>query len=181
MPQDRFLRFATHGPFQLKDGTELSFKARIKELVHRFDEDRPGLSKAMGVYVIAVVKDSKLTPWYVGKTRKGFGRRLGEHGSLFRRLAEEANCEIFEIFLLPRMQTKRDQFRKSSGLMPSLEYLETRLIGACLVLNESLINAQKTSNERHLEVPGYIHDRSLKLDKSARQFRKMLRQRSNHE
>jgi hypothetical protein len=180
-----YYRFDTRGPLDFKLGKPSEFKGRVKQL---FPPDKEGedLGSAVGVYIIAVKKKSKLFPWYVGKTDVGFRKRFLSHSSTFQKLAELSGSDDFKIFVIPRITPTKAKFKRGSRKtqskhserpvrgLPSVEALENLLIGACLTVNKDVTNRKKVSLHKEMHVPGFLNDGDVETDSSALALRAML-------
>lgn len=158
--------FGNYGPYKLerKGGVTAD---DLNECLSTVEEEAATLLDAIGVHIFAVksTKNSKLKPWYVGKTDKGFRKRLTTHqrsGTIFGDIAKKAPNGHLYVLLIPRL-TPGNKFRKSAKkTLGSINSLEDALIGSCLQVNPKLANASKTRFFRNLSVPGYLHSGKIK-------------------
>jgi hypothetical protein len=138
----------------------------------------PGLEDAIGVYIITIKHGSSAKPWYVGKTDKGFGKRIRGHADsrkLFAGLAGNAPKGQVELIFLARRSRDGDGFKRpSKNDSPSADALEHLLIGSCFAKNRLLLNVQRKNLYRELRVPGYMNDGKGKPSSSASSLRKLL-------
>jgi hypothetical protein len=170
--------FETYGPFVLNREKNYVFRDDVDDFWDRVEEKVQGLGEAVGVYVIVVRnKTSSSKQWCVGKTDKGFRKRLFQHAGqlkLFAWLHNAAPVGTMEIYFLPRL-TKGKRFRSAAkGTVRSIDRLEELLIGTCYSKNPRLINTQKKSFLKNLRVPGYINGNVGKPSKSASSFGELL-------
>jgi len=171
-----FFRFSTFGPYKLQRHkghvSELALDTLWKEIKVE------GLSEAIGIYIFAIRNsDNSLEPWYVGKTDKGFKKRILQHWKLFALLAEKSPKGDLELFLIPRVSSNRGKFKKPANKkLPSIDDLETMIIGSCFSKNPHVINEKKTSWQKELHVPGYFNDQQTDpKDEAAKELQLMLK------
>jgi hypothetical protein len=172
------INFETFGPFPLKrDGNYVS-PDTLADFWDEISEKIPGLEDAIGIYIVSIRHGAVSKPWYVGKTEKGFRRRLKQHIAgykLFAGLAGIAPKGNVEIYFLARMSSNKTNFKSpSKNEIRSIGKLEELLIGSCLGKNERLLNVQKMSRYRDLYVPGFAKERAGRPTESAIALRKML-------
>ena len=156
MPQ----RYETYGPFSL-NGDNADYIGRpSSDFWEEVENEHPGLSTAIGVYIIAVRQKSGSIPWYVGMTENGFESRLYQHRRTFLAIAQKSGSGNAEIYFIARRKLKQDGFMKAGGTKrPGIGSLETRLIETCLKRNEHLHNDRKIRSLRDTVVPGYMNDK----------------------
>jgi len=170
------MNYATYGPYEIKEWT----REGMTELFSDVDEANPGLSSAVGVYIVATKdKSGVLVPWYVGKTVNGFGKRFYQHlnGDRFRKLFSK-NSSTVRVFLIPRV-TSGAKFKKATKKLKekglrSTNLLEFALIGACLVKNNDLMNSKEVTLHKLFHVPGFWNSSPKNYDGAARQLARML-------
>lgn len=132
--------------------------------------DHSKLKDAIGVYVIGSQNGSTLTPWYVGKTDKGFRRRFEQH--LRQRMPFEAiyrNVPDDDLFVILIARTtsagklklgrKPEALTKTKALR-SIDFLESDLIRACHAKNRALINTSNRVFHDGFSVPGFLGPRA---------------------
>jgi hypothetical protein len=161
--------YETYGPFSLA-GENADHLGRPSSDFWEFVEDRhPGISTAIGVYVIAVRKSkAKSLPWYVGMTERGFEGRLSQHRTTFAKIAIASNGGTQELYLLARRKLQADGFIKvSKNKRPGVHFLERRLVDTCLKRNPELLNGQLVNHLKHTVVPGYLNDRGKRSPAAA--------------
>src|ERR1700722_19101186 len=100
------IKFSTFGPFELPREAGIVNTASLKSLWEHAKPVSKSLSSAIGVYIVAR-RDSKgkLTPWYVGKTDKGFKQRFVQHvvgGKSFVCLSKIPAAGHLQIFFIAR-------------------------------------------------------------------------------
>lgn len=171
--------YETYGPFSLeRDGNKFR-KEALSKLWEDLDADHPGLSGAIGVYVLAVraKKDSALKPWYVGKTdRQSFKKRFNQQLPRFSDVLDYAKYGTPHVFLLARLTPNRKDFKRpTSKVLTSNDELETMLIASCLKQNERLVNAMKVKHAKEIVVPGYMNNAQGKLTGSASELNRMMK------
>ena len=168
--------YETYGPFSL-DGDDSDFLGRpSSDFWEQVEDQYPGLSTAIGVYVIAARdKKGRSVPWYVGMTERGFEGRLAQHRSTFAAIAKKCGECRQEVFFVARRKLVRDGF-VTAGKTPRLGItsLETRLIETCLKRNPSLHNDKKIKSMTDTCVPGYTNDKPGKRSKAASLFNDLV-------
>ena len=166
--------YLTFGPFHLGAEDDLSSLLIADDFWDEIEEKYPGLRAAIGVYIFSVksTKRSSLTPWYVGKTDRGFERRFHQHKTLFSKLLVKTGST--SVFLIPRLKRGSAQFMKQRKKLTSNDVLETVLIERCLELNPMLLNDSKVKYVRGLVVPGFKGAIAGKPKAPAKQLRAML-------
>ena len=141
------------------------------------NEEQPGgkdnyskLKDAIGVYVIGSQNGTTLTPWYVGKTDKGFKNRFQQH--LRQRMPFEAiyrNVPTDDLFVILIARTtsgrklkvarKLEALTKTKALR-SIDFLESDLIRACHAKNRALVNTSNRVFHDGFSVPGFLGPRA---------------------
>jgi hypothetical protein len=134
---------------------------------------------------MAVRTGDKLVPIYVGKTDRGFAKRLHTH-SIFKKIGEHYPDKDVHLFLIARVTPKSGKFItmkrrvtlagerggvKKSTANTELEFL---LIGSCLRANPALLNTQEKSFLDGLQVPGYFGTEAIPTSASEKLFSEML-------
>lgn len=171
--------YETYGPFELeRDGNKFR-KSALAKFWKEVDANDPRLSRAIGVYVLAVrgTKKSALKPWYVGKTDKqGFKSRFNQQLTRFSDVLDYAKYGTPNIFLLTRLTSNRRAFmRPRSKPLVANDELETMMIASCLKRNKRLINASKVKHTKEIVVPGYMNNKQGKLTDSASELNRMVK------
>jgi hypothetical protein len=173
-----FLDFETYGPFVLEREENYVSRDALGDFWDQVEEKVRGLEQAIGVYVISVRNARSTSPWYVGKTDKGFRKRFSQHAmqlKLFAALHSAAPRGTIEIYFLARMMSRRNGFRAPAKKeVKSVARLEELLIGTCYSRNSRLLNVQKMSAYKKLRVPGYLNDKVGKPNQAASSFNKLL-------
>jgi hypothetical protein len=167
----------TFGPFavdQSSDGIDRSSFWREVEGA------RKGLSESFGLYIFAVEReDASLYPWYIGKTTATFRKRVGSHlrsMKVLTRIEKKHPGARVRILFVAFMTPKRGSVAKTTGSRKRwLDFLETAMIGACLAVNENVLNDKKTVLSRKVPVPGFLGDDPKDRDRSAKALAKLLR------
>lgn len=164
MPQ----RYETYGPFLL-DGESADYLGRPSSIFwEKVESQYPGLSMAIGVYIVAARNKNGSLPWYVGMTEKGFKSRLNQHRKTFPLITAKCEEGTQEIYLIARQKLKRDAFMKAGGTRrPGISHLETRLIETCLKRNRDLHNDRNTRGLKDTVVPGYMNDKGKRSRSAA--------------
>ncbi|HEX3969546.1 MAG TPA: hypothetical protein VHW70_16365 [Edaphobacter sp.] len=174
-----FYEFETYGPFILeREGVYVSRDA-LETFWDSVEENIRGLEGAIGVYLIAISNGNAVPkPWYVGKTDRGFRRRLSQHAQhqkvfgLLHALAPRGTLEIY--FLAKRTSSLKGFRSPAPKNVGSINALEELLIGTCYSRNSQLLNVQKMSSYKKLRVPGYLNDKVGKPSKAASSFNRLL-------
>jgi predicted GIY-YIG superfamily endonuclease len=187
------IKFDTFGPLLLSRADQIVSVDELRTFSEALEGERKGLSKAIGVYIFGL-KNSKgeITPWYVGKTDKGFSRRFDEHSrgkgeNLFTKLAKEMPKGDLQVFLIARL-TPSEKFMKPKKAkskagsqrhkitpVKSIDRLEFALIGTCLAKNPDLINRSQKTFHEDFHVPGYMEGNTPSKSTAARSLRRTLR------
>jgi hypothetical protein len=195
--------FKPFGPFEISRTDETLAPDALADMWQHANAQRKGLSKGIGVYIIAAGDGKTLTPWYVGKSDTGFKSRLSEKHHAFNVIAESKARGNLYLFLLAKVSTKRGTLSKplkkklidadddvyksdeADGLRSrrrsrrSIGKLEFLLIGRCLERNPELVNDKDKSFHAGLVVSGYLNDRNAEPSDTVRSLRIMLaRQKS---
>jgi hypothetical protein len=172
MPTD----FKTFGPFDFPNTSSVT-NEDLKQFWSSSNIDE-GLVTAIGVYILCrKIGSNPPKPWYVGRTDKGFRRRLKQHvrGGTFRRLDELAPNGKLQVFLIARTNPGGKSFKKKGkNLLKSIRMLEFLLIGMCLTRNKRLLNTSEKAFHKGLYVPGYLNNKRGKPGKPARGLAEML-------
>lgn len=138
------MNFSTYGPFVLEElaspGPEKLFDA--------IQAARPDLQLqyGIGVYIFASRNAvGHLIPWYVGKTKNEFGKRLIQHirsGKFEELISEVGQLSLFLIAHVTNSGKirKATQRTKDSAGIKAINQLEFALIGSCLSMNPNLLN-----------------------------------------
>ena len=174
-------QFKTYGPFsisyELGDVDEQQIADWFEQEVGK---KHPGLPEAVGVYIICDKSAaSKLIPWYVGKTYKGFLKRFRQHSQLKRCFGgsrKDWADKKAAIFLLA-LSSGKQEFRKpvtGKNKVLAIDAIEDMLIQDCLKLNSNLLNTSQKTLYRSLSVPGYVGPRKNGSDDSAKSLRQLF-------
>ncbi len=179
--------FTTLGPYDLGPSTSEAPFDRLSEL---WDSPRgkggPIPRLATGVYVLAVKDRGKLMPVYVGKSDRGFAKRLHSH-TIFSQVAKSYLGMTVYLFLLARVTPKKKSYvtmkkiERSDGEGFQVKRsranteLEFMLIGSCLRLNPELLNLQGKTFMEGLKVPGFLGRPDSKETRSAIAFEAMMK------
>jgi hypothetical protein len=181
--------FKTIGPLELKRTDGQVDRASLAALWTRANAEVPGLSRAVGVYVLATRRGNLLTPWYVGKSDNGFRNRLSEKHHAFDLIAASQRKGNLYLFLLAKVSVKKgvlakppkkkfeefgDGFKSRRKPRKSINKLEFLLIRSCLLRNPELVNAKEKTFYAGLVVPGYLGHEQEDLSNSAVSLAKML-------
>jgi hypothetical protein len=171
------VKFSTYGPFQL---TEMSPEG-VRALFESINATKANLQYAIGVYIFATMDSKgKLIPWYVGKTDKGFGRRLRNHLDAGKFHHLQSDSGPISVFLIARVTPSGRLKKKVTGRtrgrsgLKSIDRLEFALIGTCLLLNTDLMNKSEKNFHTSMHVPGYLNSPVSSRNKSATELAKML-------
>jgi len=154
------MRFEVYGEFRIS----ITPGRRIdRELMDAFWSEvnitTVGLSAAIGCYVFGVRPSGgqRITPWYVGKTMRGFEFECFQSHKIIR--YEDALHKYKRgramMFLIPKC-TKTGEFATGGSSKP-VDLLEKYLIGLALKTNPDLRNARDTKMYRELYVPGLVN------------------------
>ncbi len=183
------IHFKTLGPFELKRTSGVVDNFGLTHLWEKANAVQEGLSKGVGVYLIATGRAGSLTPWYVGKSDGGFKGRLSENHHAFNLIAERQPKGNLYLFLFAKVSAKRgvlnkplkkkniergDDYRGSRKPRKSISKLEFLLIGSCMTRNPELVNAKEKIFHAGLIVPGYLNYDQGDLSDSALSLGKML-------
>ena len=171
------MKFSTFGPLHAQEWTTLG----LDKLFSDAEAAKSDLSRAMGVYIIVTRdKKGKLTPWYVGKTDKGFRRRLTQHlkSATLQALFTKPSITV-QVFLIARVTNvgrimKMKKRAKGKKGLRSIDILELSLIGSCLNKNIDLINAKNATFHRIFHVPGYWNSLPKDYDAAASELALMV-------
>ena len=184
--------FMTYGPFELERTGGYVSPDELRSFWEKVTENYPGLDRGIGVYVMGTRRGGgSVKPWYVGRTDKGFSRRLRSHARsqrILHKLAEAAPRGALQIFLLGKIGSSGNlvgPLKKPISFGPELNKRETRpdkaitklefsLIGSCYVINKKLINVSGKKFHQSLNVPGYLNEKRGRPNMSARAFANML-------
>jgi|SRR5665213_1462887 len=171
-----FYRFETFGPYSIKRINGHVAADDLRAFWSSLQEQEKGLAEAIGVYIIAAkTRGSNAKPWYVGKTDRGFRKRIDQHWKLFATLADRAPIGDLQLYFLARVTSSKGSFRKpGKDDLPSVGRLETMLIGSCLTLNEEVINQKKKGFYKELLVPGYFGDEGTARSPAAKSLSSLL-------
>jgi hypothetical protein len=133
-------------------------RASLTSLWKRANSEKAGLSKGVGVYILATGNKNALTPWYVGKSDNGFKNRLSEKHHAYKLIARSQPNGSIYVFLLAKVSAKTgalnkppkkkffeygEDFRARRKPRKSISKLEFLLIGSCLGRNSELVNAKE--------------------------------------
>jgi hypothetical protein len=173
-------QFETFGPFALKTASGAVLMDAVDEMFLEADLVKDGLSRAIGVYVVAKnIGKGALLPLYVGKTEAGFSKRFRAHvrgKKGFTKLDDAGENGTLAVFLIGLVSLS-DRFRgpvKGKNEVIAVRYLEVMMIGACLRLNRNLLNTSLKTLYRSLRVPGYLDGQNPERNQSAKRFAAML-------
>ncbi len=192
------IHFKAFGPFEIGRTKGSLDPGALAGVWHRANAEKKGLSKGVGVYVIAAKDGKNLMPWYVGKSDTGFKNRLSEKHHAFSVIADSnANGNLY-LFLFAKVTTKRgalnkplrkkfiavddetDNFDEADGLRSkrktrrSIGKLEFLLIGRCLERNKELVNDKDKSFHAGLVVSGYLNDGDAEPSDTVQSLRRMF-------
>ena len=172
------MNFLTFGPFELE---EISAVA-VDKLFGVVNAEKGGLADAIGVYIFAKRSGrGKLIPLYVGKTDRGFFRRIRPFLDKERFAGSLSKGDRINIFLIAHATSSKKlkkvtpKMRDSQRGMKSIDQLEFALIGSCIELNPELINKRESRFLRTLHVPGYWNSPAQERDASAKKLAAMLK------
>jgi hypothetical protein len=171
------LDYQTFGPFTLDAEENCKITRGImSDFFAGAESEKPGLSKAVGIYILAVQAHERAIPrpWYVGRTDKGFRRRFNFQLGKFRNVLEAAPKGIPKIFLIARVTPTGAFVKPAKKKLLYNEELEQLLIGSCLAQNPQLFNAKEIKHLREISVPGYRNSKPGKPKRSAQLLAKML-------
>lgn len=192
------VHFNTFGPFELKRKAGVVDHPSVVDLWHQLNDEKKGLYKGVGVYVIATKNSTGLIPWYVGKSDTGFKHRLSEKHHAFELIKAQAPKGNLYIFLFAKVTAKRaslnkppkkrmvvvddesdkfddvDELRGRRKPRKSIGKLEFLLIGSCLVRNPNLVNAKEKSFHSGLVVPGFLNYERTEVSEPVSNLRKMF-------
>ena len=121
------------------------------------DQQAEGLKLAIGCYAFCLRNGENSKPWYVGKTlaATGFeGEIFQPHKVSHFKNANEVNRGRREIFLFPLLTPEGRFSHALTAGQPSIDWLETTLIGMALAKNPRIANLQNTRMLRNIQVPG---------------------------
>lgn len=172
------MNFLTFGPFELKE----ILPDAIDNLFLEIKAAREGLPEAIGVYIFAKRSGrGKLIPIYVGKTDRGFGRRIRHHLDHDRFDGGLSEGDRLNIFLIAgatsskKLKKVTPKMRDRKYGMKSIDALEFALIGSCIELNPKLMNKSERRFHGTLHVPGYWNSPAYERDASAKKLAAMLK------
>jgi len=192
------IHFKTFGPFEISRTKGSLDRGTLSDVWRRANAEKKGLSKGVGVYVIAAKDGQILMPWYVGKSDTGFKNRLSEKHHAFSVIKESRVKGNLYLFLFAKVTSKRgalnkplkkkfivvdediDNFDDADGLRarrklrPSIRKLEFLLIGRCLERNRELVNDKDKSFHTGLIVSGYLNDEDTEPSDTIQSLRRML-------
>jgi hypothetical protein len=171
--------YDTYGPFDIERDNNKLRKPALNGFWEECDRTNPGLSGAVGIYIISVraKKDAASKPWYVGRTdSQGFRKRVGQQiGGHFSEILDKAKNGKLQIFLIARRTPNRRAFMKTGSAKSANDALETMMIGSCLRRNQSLVNARKIKHLKGLKVPGYLNNDPGKMTDAASELNRMVK------
>jgi len=173
--------YETYGPFDVERDSNKLRKSALDAFWKDCNSKYPGLSGAVGVYIVAVKAKANAVskPWYVGKTDKqGFQKRFSQQLNHFGDILDKAKNGTVQVFLIARRTPNRGAFMKTrSTALRENNDLETMMIGSCLKRNRSLINDRKVKHLKEIEVPGYLNNGRGKMHKAASELNRMVKEK----
>lgn len=170
------MQFDIAGPFSIERyGTRrLITKQSLIDLKPELEEWEDGLSEACGCYVFAVRASKGYKPYYVGQACKR---------SMLDEALNPSNREKYNsacngkgtpiIFFLP-MRTPKGKFKKKSGNLPAIDFLERWLIAEAIYKNPSLINNKETRFLRTIHIAGLFNSGKGESTSESRALCKVL-------
>ena len=173
--------YETYGPFDLERDDNKLRKPALDVFWKACERENPGLSGAVGIYIISVKakKNAASKSWYVGRTDKqGFKKRVGQQiGGHFSEILDKAKRGKLQIFLIARRTPNRRAFMKTGKAKSANDALETMMIGSCLRKNQNLINARKIKYLKGIKVPGYLNNVPGKMNGAASELNRMVKEK----
>ena len=174
------INFGTYGPYHLRREANVITTTTLDLLWSKASFVIPGI----GVYIIASKRGNKLTPWYVGKTDKGFMKRFYQHlrgNHLFPRLSSVVPDEDLVVIFLAR-HTAGGKLKKARRLnattktkaIPTIDRLEYDVLKKAHARNSALVNKSKRVYLAQLSVPGFSGPHREEDTTSANALRNLL-------
>ena len=173
------MRFYPYRCFEIpkKDnGLVANGKESMSSFWELVEEEKEGLSSAIGVYIFSIRAGKGNVPWYVGKAEKrGFCQECFQH----HKLTHYNNCIAGRkgtalLTLIPKF-TQNDYCVKPNGASHSdISTLEKMLIGTCIQKNVLLANIRDTKLHKEMVLPGYVNTPQGGLASSVKEFKQLI-------
>jgi hypothetical protein len=170
-------KFQSFGPFKMPRNGSLIDTSQCTKFWQNIEQERHGLSLAVGCYVFAMRAGKGAKPWYVGKTEKRNFKDeiLSVHKlNVYARALNQRKRGTPVLYLIAK-QTKGGKYAKPrKGGIGDVHALENFLIGSCLLRNNKLLNVKQVKHPRGIIVPGYMNEAPGARTKSAKTLAKLL-------
>ena len=157
--------YETYGPFvvptkKAKAGKVLDFNnAALNQFWNKVDEERPGLSAALGCYIFANRAGKGMTPWYVGQTKKSYrnecfeNEKIKKYHNVFNDIKSGTPVMILVARCTPTGKLTTGQFPPDEA-----GFVEKLLISKALSKNPKLANKQNTKFLVGITLPGILNN-----------------------
>jgi hypothetical protein len=154
------VQYEVYGPYLTPRAQSEADGDALSIFWNGIEDDVPGLSRAIGVYVFSTCHGLNYTPWYVGKTNANNGFRseiFQDHKLNHYVSASQRKRGYPAIHLIAKVEENRGNFcRASKRSGQQIDQLETILIGVALQANAHVRNSKKTWFNKNCQVPGIV-------------------------
>jgi len=173
------IEFVPFGPFRLPRINQKKIDATARaRFWRRIDARHPGLSKAVGCYVFAIIASKGTLPWYIGRTTTASfaretwsARRLAQYQNILRRRRQGT-----PVLLLVAKRSPGGGFAKpSQSGQAAIDLLRDLVLESALLRNRKLHNRRDTRHLQGISMSGFINAKPGRPTDAARRLAQVLR------